>query len=241
MKSKSKVLLLVLCAVLLMAGSVFATVAFLTDRTSVANTFTVGNVDITLDEAEVTPDGVPVKDDEENVIRTEEGNEYHLVPNQTYVKDPTVTVEKGSEPSYVRMLVTINCISELKAILGDDFLPQNYVDGWDAEKWPCVGVTPDAENNTLTYEFRYYTTVDAYEADADIVLEPLFTKFTLPGEITGEELATLKGQEAKEGLTITVIGHAIQAATFEADMENELTAEDVAWAAFDAQNTKENG
>ena len=34
---------------------------------------------------------------------------------------------------------------------------------------------------------------------------------------------------------ITVVGHAIQATGFEADAANNLTAEDVAWAAFDAQ------
>lgn len=230
MKKTSKVLLMLICVVLLVVGSVLGTLAYLTDRSTVTNTFTVGNVDIKVDEEKVTEDGVPTSEDDDRV----EENNYHLIPGQTYVKDPTMTVIKGSEESYVRMVVTLNCYSELKAIFGDDFLPQDFVEGWDETKWPCVGITEDTESNTVTYEFRYHETVDAYEAEEDIALEPLFTKFTMPGEVTGEELATL------EGFEITVNGHAIQTATFEADDENELTAEDVAWAAFDAQYAAAN-
>ena len=51
MKTKSKALLLTLCAVLLVAASVMGTMAYLTSTDKVENTFTVGNVKITLDEA----------------------------------------------------------------------------------------------------------------------------------------------------------------------------------------------
>ena len=54
MKTRTKVLLLTLCAALLVCATVLATMAFLTDTAEVKNTFTVGNVDITLDEAKVT-------------------------------------------------------------------------------------------------------------------------------------------------------------------------------------------
>lgn len=224
MKKTTKALLIVLCVVLLVAGSVMATLAYLTDTDKVVNTVTVGKVDITVDESEVTPDGEPV----EGADRVE-GNEYHLIPGQTYVKDPTMTVKQGSEESFVRMLVTINCLSELKAIFGDDFLPENYVSGWDRSIWIPESVTEDAATNTATYEFRYYKTVDASEAAADIVLEPLFTSFTLPGEVTGEELATIADLE------IVAVGNAIQTLGFADDAAAGTTAEDAAWAAFDAQ------
>lgn len=220
MKTKTKALLLILCTVLLICATVMGTLAFLTDRDQVVNTFTVGNVQIKLDEVCVTPDGKPVLDPDGNATRTEDGNTYHLVPGQTYPKDPTVTVLAGSEDSYVRMMVTINCSSQLKAIFGDNFLPENYVEGWDKEVWSCVGVT-DNGDNTLTYEFRYSKIVNTFTAEEDLVLEPLFTKFTVPGEITGDELATIAD------LKIDVMGHAVQAATFE-------TADD-AWIAFDNQ------
>lgn len=217
----SKILALVLCAALLVGGSVMATVAYLQDAESVVNTFTVGKVVIKLDETKVNAEGIPVTPAE----RTEDGNAYHLIPGQTYVKDPAVTIKEGSEPSYVRMLVTLNKATALKAAFGNNFLPQNYVNGtWDASIWPCVGVTE--ANDTITYEFRYYKVTD--KATADIELEPLFENFTLPGSVKGDQLETLQGFEIK------VVAHAIQAAGFEEDTVNNLSAADVAWAAFDA-------
>ena len=215
MKTQAKVLIAALCAVLLVVGSVMGTLAYLTDRQAVVNTFTVGNVDITVDEAPVTPDGEVIPG-EDRV----EGNDYHLIPGQTYTKDPTMTVKKGSEESYVRMMVTINCISQLRGIFGDGFLPHEYIDGKDSNIW-VYNSTVENGDNTVTYEFRYYKTVDAFEATEDIVLEPLFTSFTIPGELTGEQLATIADLE------IRVEGHAIQTLSF--------NTADEAWAAFDAQ------
>lgn len=215
MKSYAKVLVVVLCAILLVVGSVMGTLAYLTDRQAVVNTFTVGNVEIKVDETPVTPDGEPIPDED----RVEE-NEYHLIPGQSYTKDPTMTVLKGSEESYVRMMVTINCISELRAIFGEDFLPHEFIEGKDSNIWVYESTVENGDN-TVTYEFRYHTTVDAFEATEDVVLEPLFTKINVPGEITGEQLATIADLE------IRVEGHAIQTLSFD-------TA-DAAWAAFDTQ------
>ena len=109
MKTKSKALLLALCAVLLVAASVLGTLAYLTSDDQVTNTFTVGSVTITLDEAQVNPYGKPAHknvDDQGNVTYEEcelkaaervEGNEYKLIPGHTYTKDPTITVGPGSE------------------------------------------------------------------------------------------------------------------------------------------------
>ncbi len=213
---KAKVLLISLCAMLLVTATVVGTLAYLTSRDSVVNTFTVGNIKLVLDEADVTADGKVIP----GAPRVEK-NEYHLIPGRTYTKDPTVTVIEGSEEAYVRMLVTINCYDELCEIYGDPFLPQNFVSGWDNNVWKTTGIIKeDAATNSATYEFRYKNTVAA--PDKDEVLEPLFETMTVDESTTGEQLAKLSDLE------ITVIGHAIQAATF-AD-------ENAAWAAFDAQN-----
>ena len=112
-KSKlTKALLMVLCAALLVAGSILGTLAYLTDQATATNTFTVGNVQIEVDEEKVTPDGTPTPEADDRVTE----NEYHLIPGQTYTKDPTMTVKAGSEESYVRMLVTINNYAELLQI-----------------------------------------------------------------------------------------------------------------------------
>ncbi len=75
MKTRTKALALTLCAVLLVVGSVMGTMAYLTSKDSVENTFTVGNVAITLDEAKVETDGTEVSDAD----RVKE-NSYNLVP-----------------------------------------------------------------------------------------------------------------------------------------------------------------
>ena len=136
MKTRGKVLLLIVSALALVIATIFGTLAYLTDTETVENTFTVGHVDITLDEARVNDAGVPVNaktDNDGNVEITKtynnwategwigadrvQANEYHLVPGHTYVKDPTVTVKTGSELAYVRMKVTVkNYDGLIKAI-----------------------------------------------------------------------------------------------------------------------------
>lgn len=209
----------VLSLALVSCISVMGTLAYLTDRDSVANTFTVGNVNIILDEADVDEDGQIIA----GADRVK-GNEYHLIPGQTYVKDPTVTVKAGSEESYVRMEVEVNCLAELDAIFapnGADLL--DIFNGYDEKYWELVSTDRNTTDNTVTYEFRYINDTGTVEGGAhDIPLKPLFESFTLPGVITGEQLKMIGNN-----LKINVYGHAIQAATF--DNAN------AAWTAFDQQ------
>ncbi|MGI6664172.1 MAG: SipW-dependent-type signal peptide-containing protein [Christensenellaceae bacterium] len=214
MKTKTKFLGLVMAAVLLVTATIFGTMAFLTDTEDVSNTFTVGAVNIELDEADLlNPND-----------RTTEGNAYKLLPGQSYVKDPTVTVIAGSEEAYIRMLLTINKCAEL-----DDFFSPDganlldFFGGYDNTKWEYIGNTKNETDNTRTYEFRYFETVDATEVADDIVLPALFTSITVPGTITEDELPIF------DGLTMDIVANAIQA-----QAETYNTA-DGAWAAFDAQ------
>lgn len=228
MKTKSKALLLTLCAVLLIAASVLGTMAYLTSTDTVTNTFTVGKVEIKLDETDVTnPTGPRVK-----------ANSYKLMPGTTYTKDPTVTVKAGSEESYVRMKVTFNNAAALMEMLPnadnlEDFTPDeialikkiapilyltNYtaVDaGWLPE-YTMFGMEKtladpnyfvyDEQANTVTYIFYYPTTVTA--TTADVTLPALFDTIKVPEHVTGEQLAELNN------FKITVIAEAIQAGSF---------------------------
>ncbi len=212
MKTRCKALLLSLCAVLLVTVSVLGTMAYLTSQDQVVNSFTVGSVNIRLDEAKANPDGTLVA----NADRVKE-NSYKLLPGHTYNKDPMVTVLEGSEPSYVKMTVTFTKASELDAIFAPDGADMTSIfNGYDAANWLYKGNTKDAAANTRTYEFWYKETVDAL--DADVALDALFDSITVPGSITKEQLATIKD------MTITVNAYAIQADGFD-------TAEK-AWAAF---------
>ena len=232
MKTKSKALLLTLCAVLLIAASVLGTMAYLTSTDKVKNTFTVGKVEIKLDEAKVTADGIPV----EGADRVT-ANSYKLMPGTTYTKDPTVTVKAGSEESYVRMKVTFNNAKEIIALCTDPKFADDGPTGVEnafplirmvkfveanAAKWD--GIIPDnmvetgemladakyfaydKTADTLTYIFYYRETVTA--TTADVVLPVLFNSITVPEWVTGEQLAQL------EGFKITVVAEAIQAGSF---------------------------
>lgn len=215
MKTKSKALLLTLCAVLLVTASVLGTMAFLTSNDEVVNTFTVGSVAIKLDEAKANTDGSLV----EGAERVK-ANSYKLLPGHTYNKDPMVTVLNGSEASYIKMTVTFSKASALDAIF--DPTGANLIsifNGYGSNNWTYKGNTEDATADTRTYEFWYKETVDA--PDSDVPLDALFDSITVPGTITNEQLATI------EGMTITVNAYAIQADGF-------ANAE-AAWAAFDEQ------
>lgn len=227
MKTKSKALLLTLCAVLLIAASVLGTMAYLTSTDTVTNTFTVGKVEIKLDETDVTnPNGPRVK-----------ANSYKLMPGTTYTKDPTVTVKAGSEESYVRMKVTFNNATKIIALCTDpeyaDSGPTGVENAFplirmvkfveaNAAKWD--GIIPDnmvdtedmladtkyfaydKTADTLTYIFYYRETVGA--PDGDVKLPVLFNSITVPEWATGEQLAKL------EGFEINVVAEAIQAGSF---------------------------
>ena len=93
MKTRNKALLLTLCAVLLVTASVLGTMAYLTSTDEVQNTFTVGQVQITLDEKD-TDNSTPDAD-------RDKANAYHLLPGNEYEKDPTVHVNAVSEDSWI--------------------------------------------------------------------------------------------------------------------------------------------
>ena len=211
---KKKTLALLLALVLVFGAAVGGTIAYLTSNDSVTNTFTVGKVEITLDEAKVDEYGVAVTP----AARVEK-NTYKLIPGHTYTKDPTVTVVKGSEKSYVKMTVTFSNARELDAIFAPDGANLTRIfNGYDATNWIAKGNTEDTVKNTRTYEFWYKETVGA--PTADVALDALFDSITVPGTITNEQLETIKD------MTITVNAYAIQADGF--------TAAADAWANFGA-------
>ena len=86
---KKTILTIILTAVICFAV-VGTTFAFLVDKTEpIKNTFTVGNVDITLTETDPTPDD------------TTDENKYKMVPGADIAKDPTVTVKANSEACWL--------------------------------------------------------------------------------------------------------------------------------------------
>lgn len=104
MKNKKKLLTILgafVAVAAIVATSVAGTVAYLTSSAAVSNVFTVGNVQIVMDETKVDSKGVAVDGGATRV----DTNTYHLVPGTKYLKDPQVRVNAGSENSYLFVLV----------------------------------------------------------------------------------------------------------------------------------------
>lgn len=212
MKNMKKIVMGLVCALALVTASVMGTMAYLTSTDEVVNTFTVGNVQIKLDEAKANSDGSLVA----NADRVE-ANNYKLLPGHTYNKDPMVTVLKGSEEAYIKMTVTFTNAAELDAIFAPNGANMTSIFvGYDSNNWISKGNTKDTQANTRTYEFWYKEAVAAL--DGDVALDALFDQIVVPGSITNAQLKTI------EGMTITVNAYAIQADGF-------ANAE-AAWAAY---------
>jgi len=107
-RSNLKPVALLLAIALLVGTAVGGTLAWLTDKTDpVKNTFTVGNVDIELDETT--------------------GEEYKMIPGYTIDKDPKITVKADSEKSWVFVEV-------VKSGNFDKFMTYAIAEGWNELK-----------------------------------------------------------------------------------------------------------
>lgn len=180
MKKKTKALMLVLCAVLLVTASVLGTMAYLTSTDKVVNTFTVGKVAITLDEAQVKEDGTPVA----GAARVKE-NAYHLLPGHTYTKDPTVHVQANSEDSFIFVKVENGIANyEDRPTIAEQIAAR----GWTA----LTGVAN-----------VYYK---AYTKSAEITDLPVFGNFTIANHANAADGWNNFSAETK----VTVTAYAVQ-------------------------------
>ncbi len=224
MKTRSKALLVVLCAVMLAASSVFGTLAYLTDEDQVTNTFTVGMVEISMDESDVDKMGQRLnkqggiwKEGDALADRVQ-GNEYKLIPGCTYIKDPTIHVDKDSEEAYLYVELEIRDNHDLMELLKKHDLPDqlwNLLEGSSQSSWRPIGDSKDAEDGTRTYLLAYDEKVAGNGvSDTDIIL---FNSITVPAAFTKEDLKTL------DQFKIITTAYAVQAPSFD-------TAEE-AWSA----------
>ena len=96
-KKMIKIMAVALSAVMLVVGSIMGTVAYLTDTDEVSNTFTYGDIVLTMDEAKIADDGVTA----DTSVRVKTGNEYKLIPGKEYKKDTKIHIGAGSEACYL--------------------------------------------------------------------------------------------------------------------------------------------
>ena len=125
MKTTKKVLALVLCAVLLVSATVAGTVAWLTAKDEVKNTFAVGDVNIDLSVA------VKVYDPDGKELYAGEPNGYNfegVLPG--YKMDKIITVENtGKNPAFVRVDLKHNNYNAINDAIDEVYEKKTNADG----------------------------------------------------------------------------------------------------------------
>lgn len=180
-----QILAIVLSVALVACISVAATVAYLTSTTEqVTNTFTVGDIEITLDENTVDENGKMITT---SPAVTHE-NDYHLYPGSEYDKNPTVHItDKNSENSWIFVAVK----NEILGIEDETKIAtQIEENGWD--------MLYELNDGVFTV---YYMEYDKTSTDKDL---EVFSTFKIKESVNNTTLADYQGKQ------ILVKAYAIQ-------------------------------
>ena len=174
--TKKKIVSLCLAAVLVVMAIAGATVAYFTDTDTKDNTFTVGNVGITLTEPNWEGSG---KEDAPEVY-----------PGEPLAKDPTVT-NVGKNPCFVRISVANLMQFGDK---GDITYRTDYVAGKLGENWVL-----------RTDGYFYYTKVLAVNETTDALFDQIVMPTGLTGNETTQAITVtaqaVQAQGAKPSFT----------------------------------------
>ena len=249
---KKKVLtasLLTLCAVALVVTSVLTTIALLTSSSGVSNVFTVGDVKISMYESKVNSKGQPVNANGE-VIAEKGGapvkvdtNSYHLIPGETYIKDPTIYINSGEMDDMYLFVKSTNMIRSAEAGnysdrdrdgQGDDtplsMREQMLAHGWvefvrsgDGVEIVWVYGTRDANGVITPTAVNSASVQKRHGVDADVAGE-----FRLCDDFTVYQHAQVSLYGAA---SVTFTGFAIQKNGFTGD---NLTGQELTKSAWDA-------
>lgn len=185
MKTKTKALLLSLCAILLVVTSVFGTMAYLTSQADVSNTFSVGKVNITMDEEDV--------DNSTSGASRDTSNAYLLMPGSTYPKDPIVHVRPDSESCYIFVKVE-NGIAAFEAATAGGYT--NIAGQISANGWTSLNGVDNV----------YYQKYNKDQATTDL---KVFKELKI-----ADDANDTSGWDQIDDLTINVTAYAVQAEGF---------------------------
>lgn len=222
--TKKKILVLALtvamAAILVVGGSL----AYLTDTKTANNTFTMGDVKITLDETNVKkPEGA-------RVTSNEYGNDA-VYPGAVVTKDPIVH-NVGKNDAYIRAIVTIENGMNWLGLYNDNVwtAPQEeafiaLINNTLGEGWVLDDIAYDMSGpNHPTSDFvatLKYTKVLPSGEDTTA----MFSEIAFPAKMSGNDVTTRIDQNGEFG--IQVVAQAMQA--------NGFDTWEAAFAAFDAK------
>jgi len=183
--------------VLLLLFVVGGAVAYFTDTDSETNTFTIGNVDIDLVEA-----NWDTTDQDSNGIPDAAQD---LMPGQTVAKDPVIKNLSTSNPAYVFAKVEVPCTAESTP---RELFTYTVNTGWTELSSAAVACT----NGTATHVYYYGSndtlTALAKAADSSTptpTSTAVFDNVTLLSSLTGASAEGLTGNK-----NIVVTGYGIQ-------------------------------
>lgn len=212
--NRKRLIALLAALVLVIGCAVGATVAWLIVSTpSVTNTFTTGDINITLSEHKLNADGTRTNDWIETNAQT-----IKLMPGMSIQKDPTVTVVSGSAPCYVRMFMILEWSD-----LADDISWGDAVQTWFA--WTPDWVTTQDSNMLKLednisnvhacniYEFRWPASVDA--ENGNVTLDPLFNAINVPGIFDATNPTDQTWIKALDDYKISFVAQAVQSQGFD--------------------------
>lgn len=214
---KKKILALSMCIALAAIAIVGASLAYFTDTKTAKNTFTMGNVEIKLDETDVkNSDGDRVT-----------SNEYNVYPGAVVTKDPIVH-NVGKNGAYIRATVNVSNWMNLVGAYYPDFKETFPNDGYKAalnllvgelgEGWSVVGVEAGDVFTIGQLDAKFILKYDGVLAAGDDTTA-MFQTVTIPAGIDNANAGSFD--------EVKVVAQAIQADGFN-------TWED-AFAAFDAE------
>ncbi len=215
MRNIKRTLITVLAMLLVCIISVSVTFAYLYDKSkSVVNTFSVGNVEISLDEVDVDNDSNTADNVTINGQTRDLANKYKLTSGATLSKDPTVHVSKYSEESYIFVEVVIS--DDVAAVLDTaNITDQMTTNGW----------------TKLEGDIYYYNETVTGLGKPNNVDLPVFTTITVKSTATGDELVNA----AADGQSITITAYAIQADTIKDAGKAHAANAQAAWSALNTE------
>ena len=206
MKKKITAIALVVClvAVAIVGGSL----AYFTDEEKATNTFTVGNVDITLTE----PKWVEEK--------------ATLIPGREIAKDPTITVKETSQRAYTFLTVQLSedFMKLLQTYYGENYnFATNYAEV--VRDWIILpeGYAPKVMSSDLSAGYVILGVLSPKDPGESVVY---FEGVKIPADVDGD-MIDLDGT-----YEIYLTAYAIQAEGFEGTHEGDKSAD--RQAAFDA-------
>lgn len=213
MKKKITAIALVVClvAVAIVGGSL----AYFTDEEKATNTFTVGNVDITLTE----PDW--------DAALKEDAKAATLIPGRVIAKDPTITVEATSQRAYTFMKVQLS--ADFVDLLTKYATAKNINLATEAgqkaliDAWFSSTVKPKIMKLDTTDNFVILGVLSPKDPGDTVTY---FDAVTVPADVDGDMI------KANGDYKIYITAYAIQAEGFEGTHEGDAFAD--RQAAFDA-------